>query len=148
MAGTLIFNTTQNRFEFWDGTLWRQLFVTTSSAAGNDGVVRIDGGLNGTKPSLAFGENNGFSNTGTKKIVYTTPLTFAPSPTTSWPETTVPFPGVTSNIYFETNPVKEPSKQRWRENNINGQVHIWRLITKVTSTSSSTGSFRFENLKL
>ncbi|MFV0224919.1 hypothetical protein OBJ96_07395, partial [Empedobacter falsenii] len=70
MAGTLIFNTTQNRFEFWDGTLWRQLFVTTSSAAGNDGVVRIDGGLNGTKPSLAFGENNGFSNTGTKKLAF------------------------------------------------------------------------------
>ncbi|MCA4777051.1 hypothetical protein IF076_08215 [Empedobacter stercoris] len=141
MAGTLIFNTTQNRFEFWDGTLWRQLFVATSSAAGNDGVVKINSGDNGVKPSYSLTKSG--SSYGTEvQILYTTPLIFAPSPTTSWPETTVPFPGVTSNIYFETNPVKEPSKQRWRENNINGQVHIWRLITKVTSTSSSTGSIR------
>lgn len=131
MAGTLIFNTTQNRFEFWDGTLWRQLFVTTSSEAGNDGVVRIDGGLNGTKPSLAFGENNGFSNTGTKKIVYTTPLTFAPSPTTSWPETiTNP---TDADIYLA-------ASNKFRENPIKGQVHLWRLIINLTAGANSAGA--------
>lgn len=71
MAGTLIFNTTQNRFEFWDGTLWRQLFVATNSAAGNDGVVRIDGGADGVHPTV-----DDFGNP--KPLVYTTPLTFAP----------------------------------------------------------------------
>lgn len=128
-SGTLIFNTTDNRFEFWDGVLWRQLFVATSSQAGNDGVVKINGGSGGTMPTVSnFGVNNSFGNP--KQVFYTTPLTFAPSPTTSWPETT-PTP-VDSDIYLSTG--------RFRENPINGQVHLWRLIVNITAGASSTGA--------
>ena len=136
-AGTLIYNTSNNRFEFWDGLVWRQLFVATSSQAGNDGVVKINSGAGGAKPivSLSAGGNT----YGTpQQILYTTPLTFAPSPTTSWPENTVPFPGTTSNIYIGTS----AATQRWRENEINGQVHIWRVIAKVTAGSASSGSLK------
>lgn len=133
-AGTLIFNTTTNNFQYWDGTLWRQLFVPTSSQAGNDGVVKVNSGNANAKPSLnlvASGNTYGPR----QQILYATPLIFATSPTTSWPETTVPFPGVTANIYDGTS-------GKWRENEISGQVHVWRLIANVTPGSNSSGSVK------
>lgn len=132
--GTLIFNTTASAFQYWDGTVWRQLFVATSSQAGNDGVVKINSGNGGVKPTLnlsAAGSGYGPK----QQVIYAVPLVFAPSPTTSWPETTVPFPGVTSNIYLS-------STNKWRENEINGQVHIWRLIANITPGSNSSGSVK------
>ncbi len=141
--GTLIYNTTADRFEFWDGVLWRQLFVATSSAAGNDGVVKINSGAGNSKPTIAL-TSSGNSYGAEKLITYTTPLVFAASPTTSWPETTVPFPGQTSNIYITTGSTSAqyPSPQRWIENLINGQVHIWRLIATVTPGSNNSGSVK------
>lgn len=133
-AGTLIFNTTTNNFQYWDGTLWRQLFVPTSSQAGNDGVVKVNSGNANAKPSLnlvASGNTYGPR----QQVLYATPLVFAASPTTSWPETTVPFPGVTANIYDNTS-------GKWRENEISGQVHVWRLIANVTPGSNSSGSVK------
>ena len=118
-AGTLIYNTTADRFEFWDGLVWRQLFVATSSVAGNDGVVKVDSGAGGVKPILSLaGAGNTYGSP--VQVLYSTPLTFAASPTTSWPETTVPYPGVTANIYSGAT----AATQRWRENLIMGQVHI------------------------
>lgn len=133
-SGTLIYNTTQNAFQFWDGTLWRQLFVATSSQAGNDGVVKVNGGASGAKPSYNLNSSGNTYGTATP-VTYTTPLTFAASPTTSWPETTVPFPGVTANIYTA-------ATSKWRENEINGQVHLWRLVTTIAPGSNSAGAVR------
>lgn len=134
-AGTLIYNTTADRFEFWDGLVWRQLFVATSSVAGNDGVVKVDSGAGGVKPTLSLaGAGNTYGPP--VQVLYTTPLVFAPSPTTSWPETTVPYPGVTANIYSGAT----AATQRWRENLIMGQVHVWRVIATATAGSNSTGS--------
>lgn len=133
-AGTLIFNTTTNNFQYWDGTLWRQLFVPTSSQAGNDGVVKVNSGNANAKPSLnlvASGNTYGPR----QQVLYAIPLMFAASPTTSWPETTVPFPGVTANIYDNTS-------GKWRENEISGQVHVWRLIANVIPGSNSSGSVK------
>ncbi|WP_226064805.1 hypothetical protein [Kaistella polysaccharea] len=140
--GTLIFNTTTNAFQYWDGTLWKQLFVTSSSLAGNDGVVKINSGAGGVKPSYSL--NHSGNSYGPKvQVLYNTPLIFAPSPTTSWPETSIPFPGNTSTIYQGTT----PATQRWRENPVPGQVHVWRVITTVTPGDNATGSVRaiFEN---
>lgn len=132
--GTLIFNTTSNTFQYWDGTVWRQLFVTTSSQAGNDGVVKVNSGNANVKPSINLSASG--SGYGPKQqVLYATPLVFAASPTTSWPETTVPFPGVTSNIYIS-------ATGKWRENEIYGQVHIWRLIANVTPGSNSSSSVK------
>ena len=133
-AGTLIFNTTANNFQFWDGTLWRQFFVPTNSQAGNDGVVKINSGNANVKPSLSLSAS-GSTYGAALTVTYAVPLVFAPSPTTSWPETTVPFPGVTANIYNSTT-------NKWRENEINGQIHVWRLIATVTPGSNSSGSVR------
>lgn len=132
-AGTLIFNTTTNNFQYWDGTLWRQLFVPTSSQAGNDGVVKVNSGNANVKPTLSLAAaGNGYG--ARQQVIYATPLVFAASPTTSWPETTVPFPGVTSNIYTAAN--------KWRENEIYGQVHVWRLIANIMPNSNSQGSVK------
>ncbi|WP_415326434.1 hypothetical protein [Chryseobacterium sp. MMS23-Vi53] len=130
--GTLIFNTTSNNFQYWDGSLWKQLFVPTSSQAGNDGVVKVNSGNANVKPSLNL--NASGSGYGSKQqVTYAIPLVFAASPTTSWPETTVPFPGVTSNIYISG---------KWRENEIYGQVHVWRVIANITPGSNSSGSVK------
>lgn len=134
VAGTLIFNKTTNNFQYWDGTLWRQLFVPTSSQAGNDGVVKVNSGNANVKPTLNLvASGNGYGIR--QQVVYTTPLVFASSPTTSWPETTVPFPGVTSNIYIA-------ATNKWRENEIYGQVHVWRLIANIMPNSNSLGSVK------
>ncbi|GAB0155930.1 hypothetical protein CHRYSEOSP005_11920 [Chryseobacterium sp. Alg-005] len=133
-TGTLIFNTTANAFQYWDGTLWRQLFVATSSQAGNDGVVKINSGNGGAKPTLNLSATGGGYGP-RQQVIYTVPLVFAASPTTSWPETTVPFPGVTSNIYIS-------ATNKWRENEIYGQVHLWRLIVNITPGSNSSGSVK------
>ncbi|SEW32063.1 hypothetical protein SAMN05421841_2263 [Chryseobacterium wanjuense] len=132
--GTLIFNTTSNTFQYWDGAVWRQLFVTTSSQAGNDGVVKVNSGNANVKPSINLSAS-GSGYGPRQQVLYATPLVFAASPTTSWPETTVPFPGVTSNIYLS-------ATGKWRENEINGQVHIWRLIANVTPGNNSSGSVK------
>lgn len=134
IAGTLIFNTTANNFQYWDGTLWRQFFVPTNSQAGNDGVVKINSGNANVKPSFSLTPSGNTYGTAAT-VTYTTPLVFAASPTTSWPETTVPFPGVTANIYTA-------ATNKWRENEIYGQVHIWRLIATVTPGSNSSGSVK------
>ncbi|PKF75015.1 hypothetical protein [Chryseobacterium sp. PMSZPI] len=133
-AGTLIFNTTTNNFQYWDGTLWRQLFVPTSSQAGNDGVVKVNSGNANVKPSLSL-ISSGNTYGPRLQVNYAVPLVFAASPTTSWPETTVPFPGVTANIY-------DAASGKWRENEISGQVHVWRLIANVTPGSNSSGSVK------
>ncbi|WP_312994859.1 hypothetical protein [Chryseobacterium flavum] len=133
-TGTLIFNTTSNNFQYWDGTLWRQLFVPTSSQAGNDGVVKVNSGNANVKPSLNLTASG--SGYGPRvQVFYAVPLVFAASPTTSWPETTVPFPGITANIYTA-------ATGKWRENEIYGQVHIWRAIVNVTPGSNSSGSVK------
>jgi len=132
--GTLIFNTTSNTFQYWDGSIWRQLFVTTSSQAGNDGVVKVNSGNANVKPSLTLSSSG--SGYGTRQqVLYTSPLAFAASPTTSWPETTIPFPGLTANIYTL-------ATGKWRENNILGQVHVWRLIANVAPGNNSSGSIK------
>jgi len=133
-AGTMIYNTTQKAFQYWDGTLWRQLFVATSSQAGNDGVVKVNGGNGGVKPVYTL-NSTGNSYGSPTVVTYTTPLTFAASPTTSWPENTVPFPGETANIYTV-------GTSKWRENSINGQVHLWRLVTTISPGSNSAGAVR------
>lgn len=138
--GTLIFNTTTNAFQYWDGVLWKQFFVTNNSLAGNDGVVKINSGAGGVKPTYTLGASG--SGYGTAEhLTYVTPLVFAPAPTTNWPENTVPYPGVTSNIYYESSPATL-TNQRWRENITEGQVHVWRLIATVTPNSNSAGSIR------
>lgn len=131
--GTLIFNTTSNRFEFWDGFLWRQLFVATSSAAGNDGVVKIDGTMTPTTITLSAGGNSFGAET---QLAFTTPLVFAAPSTTSWPETV----GPVGSAAVMTPLIYDSATKKFRENQILGQVHLWRLIIKMATGASSAGA--------
>lgn len=138
-AGTLIFNSTANAFQYWDGLLWRQLFVATSTQAGNDGVVKIiSGGSQSLKPNFSLGAS-GNSYGPEKQVVYTTPLNFAPSPTTSWPETV---PGYDDPLTDKTAYIYDSSNNKFRENKVNGQVHLWRLIVLAQAGSGSGGSLK------
>lgn len=140
-GGTLIFNTDANAFQYWDATnlIWRQLFVATSSEAGNDGVVKINSGAGGIKPVVTIsGSGNTYGPAA--QILFTTPLMFAAHPTTSWPETTPDYDNETVDktpyIYIGST----PATQRFRENEVMGQVHIWRLIARITAGNNSSGS--------
>ena len=139
--GTLIFNTTANAFQYWDGTLWKQLFVPTSSTAGNDGVVKIlSGGAGQVKPTLYLKAARGTYGP-EQQVFYQTPLNFAPPPTTSWPETTPDVADKTPYIYLDS------PNGRFRENDIGGQVHIWRLVLYANADAASIGSInaKFQN---
>ncbi|KMQ71186.1 hypothetical protein [Chryseobacterium koreense] len=116
---------------------WRRLFVASRTASGNDGVVKVNSGVGGAKPTLSLGPA-GNTYGPRQQILYTTPLVFADFPTTSWPENTIPYPGVTANIYTGTT----AGTQRWRENPIEGQVHIWRLLVTITAGNNSNGSVK------
>lgn len=140
---------TTSGFFYWDdpGQKWRRLFVASSSASGNDGVVRIDGqsGSATIKPVLVdVGSNSGFASfpanginvpTQIKQIQYTLPLAYAPSPTTSWPENIVS--PQDSDIYIN-NVAAHGGK--FRENPILGQVHLWRIIARLEVGASSSAA--------
>ena len=140
---------TTSGFFYWDdpGQKWRRLFVASSSASGNDGVVRIDGqsGSATNKPVLVnVGAQSGFASFPSnginvpaqiKQIQYTLPLAYAPSPTTSWPENIVS--PQDSDIYIN-NIAAHGGK--FRENPISGQVHLWRIIARLEVGASSTAS--------
>lgn len=135
--GTLIFNTTANAFQYWDGAVWRQLFVATSSVAGNDGVVKIvSGGAGKIKPVVELESSHGTYAPGVQ-IIYQTPLQFAPPPTTSWPENT-------PNVADKTPYIYSPVGAKFRENAIPGQVHLWRLVVYALAGSGSSGTIKAE----
>lgn len=141
--GLLIFNITENAFEFWDGILWRQLFYNTSTAAGNAGAVKIigqEGPL--TLPSISL--THGGNTFGSKKeMEFTEDLIFAPAPTTSWPENEQN-PWTSETIYTTSTLIPPgsttPMGKVWRENPVLGQVHVWRLNVLIGTGPNSSGS--------
>lgn len=116
---------------YWDDAKWSRLFVNTSTNAGNDGVVKItsgDGALE-TLPSLNLNKSgNAFG--AFQRVEYLPSLNYATA-STYWPEN-ITSPS-DSDIYdFTTN--------RFLENSVVGQVHMWRVILSMESQTSSSGS--------
>lgn len=132
-TGTLIFNKTIGRFEFWDGELWRPLFVNTVSGLGNEGVVQILGqnGNPANKPTVSITNSSGGSYGTTQYVNYAGNLAYASSPTTSWPENQLP--AADSNIYRTVS-----GTGRFLENTIPGQFHQWRVICEYTIGNNSS----------
>ena len=122
--GLLIFNTTENTFQYWDGVLWSDMY--SDQTPGNDGVVKVQDSHSSMQlvvdPSSGFGEE--------LELVFNTPLNFAPSPTTNWPDNELN-PGASSSIYGGV-----PGNMKWKENAVHGQVHIWRMIASATMTTN------------
>ncbi len=116
---------------YWDGAKWNRLFVNTSTNAGNDGVVKINSGngaaqtqpvLNLTKSGNEFGPFH--------DVEYLPSLNYATA-STNWPENILN--PQDSDIYnFTTN--------RFLENTVDGQVHMWRVILGLAPSNSSAGS--------
>ena len=133
--GLMIFNTTANAFQYWDGVLWRQVFVNTSSQAGNQGSVKVNAqnGILADKPTLLLSARGNSYGTA-EEVIYNYDLVFAPAPTTNWPENEMN-PGAVA-IYTDNN----NGDFRWKENPIPGQVHLWRVIAKASANANSSGS--------
>ncbi|MDO5656304.1 MAG: hypothetical protein Q4G27_09210 [Flavobacteriaceae bacterium] len=134
--GLLIFNSTENAFQYWDGVLWRQVFVNTSTQAGNQGAVKVNAqnGDPNNKPSLTLvGSGNSYG--AEKEVKYNYDLVFAPSPTTNWPENETN--QSSASIYTDYN---NNGDFRWKENPVPGQVHLWRVIAKASAGANSNGS--------
>lgn len=140
--GLLIYNTDTEAFQFWDGELWRQLFYNTTTTAGNEGVVKVNGYLengNTVKPTLSLTKSgNAFGPEVEVNFNNSNDLAFAPSPTTSWPENILPANQISTTIFTDAN--RASGDFVWKENPVPGQVHLWRLIGKVTANSASDGS--------
>lgn len=87
----------------------------------NEGVVKIIGGAAGAKPTW----KNVPANT-TKQVMYSFPLSYAASPTTSWPDNSPP----SDARIFKNN--------RFVENAVMGQIHQWRIIINYTKGSNAS----------
>jgi hypothetical protein len=136
-VGTLIFNTTENEYQYWDGSQWKAVSTTTAGGgAGNDGSVRVDGfGApvpNQTRPSLTVGGNNALAKDW-KTVFYNSPLSLAPAPTTTWPANS---PG-TSDIF-----IYRVADSTFVENPTSGQVHIWRVNIEYTLGSGAAAELQ------
>jgi len=128
---------TTSGFFYWDdpGQKWRRLFVASSSAAGNDGVVKIIGGSGGSLPSFVLPKGgNGYG--AEQPLILSTPLTFAPPSTTSWPEIV----GTVGSAAVMTPIIYDAGTGKFRENQLLGQVHMWRLVVRVVAGAGSSGS--------
>ena len=141
--GLLIFNTTANAFEYWDGVLWRRLNFDQPAGPGVKGAVKIIGqaGAN-TLPSVSL-IHSGNTFGARKELIFTDSLIFAPPPTTTWPANET-HPNTTHAIHKYSNLVPpggmNPMGRVWRENNVPGQVHVWRLNVLVATGANNAGS--------
>ncbi|SDQ08361.1 hypothetical protein SAMN05421664_0389 [Chryseobacterium soldanellicola] len=121
VEGMLAYDSTNKTIRYYDGTAWSTLFYSQKQTKANEGAVKINAGGAGagTKPNWA----NVPANT-TKQVVFSLPLVYASSPTTSWPENSTI---ADSRIY---------NGNQFIENGVLGQVHLWRLIVNYTKSSN------------
>lgn len=141
--GLLIFNTTANAFEYWDGVLWKRLNFDAPAGPGVKGAVKIIGqtGAN-TLPSVSL-THSGNTFGPRAEMKFSDSLIFAPAPTTTWPPNET-HPNTTHAIYKYSNVTPpgaiNPMGKVWRENNTPGQVHVWRLNVLILTQANNAGS--------
>lgn len=134
-AGTSPNNVTPGYY-YWSGTKW--VLLQTNLSVPNEGVVKINSGSGGVKPyfNITTANDNTYL-----RVNYNTPLIYASSPTTSWPETVNI--GSTPDLYIIGNTA---GVSNFMENPVLGQVHLWRII--VTYTGKNTSSTVNVSLRL
>ena len=115
------YDKTNKTIRYYDGANWSTLIYSAQLTKPNEGVVKINAGGSGsgTKPNWT----NINANT-TRQITYSSPLVYASSPTTSWPENST---ASDSKIY---------SANQFIENAVLGQVHQWRVIVNYTKDAN------------
>jgi hypothetical protein len=131
-AGMVIYDSSNKTLRYYNGTQWSTVISSQTLTTANEGVVKLNSGA-GVKPSFAFRSSGGVPLMTYQNIVYQTPMNivtdFASSPTTTWPENIInPVPG---DIY-------DSATNRFLENPIAGQVHMWRVI--VSYANKNNGS--------
>ncbi|ALR29681.1 hypothetical protein ATE47_03690 [Chryseobacterium sp. IHB B 17019] len=120
VEGMLVYDSTNKTIRYFDGVNWSTLMYSKEQTKSNEGVVKISGG-GGTLPTWT----NVPANT-TKQVMYSTPLSYASSPTTSWPDNSPP----SDAKIFKNN--------QFIENAVMGQVHQWRIIINYTKGSNAS----------
>ncbi|WP_415326365.1 hypothetical protein [Chryseobacterium sp. MMS23-Vi53] len=116
VEGMLAYDSTNKTIRYYDGTNWSTLVYSKQEKKSNEGVVKINGGSAGAKPSWS----NVAANT-TRQVSYSSPLSFATWPTTCWPD---------NSIVADTKILK--NSNQFVENGVMGQVHQWRIIINYT----------------
>lgn len=120
--GMIVYDQTNKTIRYYDGTNWNTLVYSALLTKPNEGVVKINasGAGAGTRPTFAMAANS------TTQIKYaSTPLVYSSSPTTSWPE----------NATVADTSIYNTTTNQFIENNVMGQVHLWRLIVNYTKAS-------------
>lgn len=121
VPGMILYDSTNKTMRYYDGTNWNTVVYSALLKSPNEGVVKINAGGAGagTRPTysnLAAGS--------TTQITYASPLVYASSPTTSWPENST----IADNKIF--------SGGQFLENEVLGQVHTWRIILNYTKNNN------------
>ena len=121
VEGMIAYDTTNKTIRYYDGTTWGTLVYSRELKKSNDGTVKINaaGAGAGTKPSWT----NVPANT-TRQVTYASPLVYAASPATHWPENSL----TSDAMVYKTN--------QFIENGVMGQVHQWRIIINYTKSSN------------
>lgn len=120
VEGMLVYDSTNKTIRYFDGVNWSTLMYSKGQTKSSEGVVKISGGA-GTLPTWT----NVPANT-TNQVIYSMPLSYAASPTTSWPDNSPP----SDARIFKNN--------QFLENAVMGQVHQWRIIINYTKGSNAS----------
>ena len=120
VEGMLVYDSTNKTIRYFDGVNWSTLMYSKVQTKSSEGVVKIRGGA-GALPTWT----NVPANT-TNQVIYSMPLSYAASPTTSWPDNSPP----SDAKIFKNN--------QFLENTVMGQVHQWRIIINYTKGSNAS----------
>jgi hypothetical protein len=139
-AGLMIYNTNEGGFQYFTGGntgIWKAIVTTDQLVGGgsNDGAVRLDGqnGLISDKP--VFAVPTGTAETNWVTITYNGDLAFSTA-STNWPaQANLDGMGnlVNDSDFFSIN------TSRFKENPVDGQVHIWRVTVSWTKSGNNSG---------
>lgn len=139
VEGMLVYDKTDKMVKFFDGEKWQSMNYIGNPTTTNEGVVKINsGGSSENQPYFDIktgGSATHVTNT-FYQVTYNSPLNFSDEPVTSWPEGT---PSGEDAIY-------DNSDSTFYENDVEGQVHLWRVV--VSYTQSGTGSDTFVVVQL
>lgn len=132
VEGMIVYDKADKVIRFYDGTKWQVLTTPGNPTTSNDGVVKILSGDTTAEEKPHFtilsSSSADFTTDTYYQIVYETGLNFDSAPITSWPQNVVS-PGE-SSIY-------DASSGAFFENNVTGQVHMWRVVMNYQKQGSS-----------
>ncbi|RKE77174.1 hypothetical protein [Chryseobacterium sp. AG363] len=143
IPGMIVYDSTNKTLRYYDGTKWSTVISSQEFTTANEGVVKLNSS-GSAKPTFLFRNTGGGGNVAINSyqdIIYSNSINittdFSSAPTTSWPENII---NPTSGDFYN------PITNRFLENPISGQVHIWRIIVGYSNKNNGAVASVTSNL--